>query len=354
MTMDTRYIRQVRLAGFGPEGQAKLARAKVLVVGAGGLGIPVLQYLNAMGVGELGLMDGDVVEESNLHRQVIYKESDVGAFKVKVAASWLQAQNPRTSLKVHSHSLTRENALETLETYDLIIDATDNFAARYLINDACVILNKPFIYGALHGFEGQVGVFNFRGGPTYRCLYPDMPGAHEMPDCNTYGVLGILPGIVGSFQALEAIKVLSGIGEVLSGTLLLYDGLTQQVRKIKFSPNPKEQERKQLEPVYGGACTDRASEITVEDFLRLREKQAVYLIDVRSREEFESGHLSGAVNLPLPQLEQGLSGILPDVPIYLVCQSGLRSRRAMELVRNAQPDRTVFHLAGGMDKLPPL
>jgi molybdopterin/thiamine biosynthesis adenylyltransferase len=202
-----RYIRQTILKGFGAEGQRKLANAKVLVVGAGGLGVPVLTYLNAMGVGTLGIVDADVVSISNLHRQVLFTEAMVGLLKVHAAAEQLQKQNPETKINAYPTFLDLSNALEIIGNYDLVVDATDNFPTRYLINDACVILNTPFVYGALHGFEGQVSVFNYENGPTYRCLFANMPMADAIPDCNENGVLGILPGIVGNLQALEVVKL---------------------------------------------------------------------------------------------------------------------------------------------------
>ncbi|CAG0909668.1 unnamed protein product, partial [Cyprideis torosa] len=201
-----RYSRQTILKDFGSEAQQKLLVAKVLVVGAGGLGVPVLTYLNAMGVGTLGIVDADTISLTNLHRQVLYDEVEIGDSKAKVASMKLKAQNPATELIIHDCFLTVENALSIVGEYDLIVDATDNFPARYLINDACTILKKPFVYGALHGFEGQVSVFNFHGGPTYRCLFPKMPSANEVPDCNEHGVLGVIPGIIGNLQALEAVK----------------------------------------------------------------------------------------------------------------------------------------------------
>src|SRR5690606_29386865 len=249
--MEPRYIRQTQLKGFGPSGQKRLAEAKVLVVGLGGLGLPALQYLNAMGVGNLGLMDRDTIELHNLQRQVLYGDQDVGRPKLAVAHERLRQQNPTTRFRLHDCFLTAGNALEIIRDYDLVVDATDNFPTRYLIDDACVILRKTFVYGALHGFEGQVSVFGHQGGPTYRCLYPKMPGAAELPDCDTHGVLGIVPGIIGNLQALEVVKIVTGIGEVLSGKLLLFDGLAQTYTKIGFKADPVNLGRKELQASYG-------------------------------------------------------------------------------------------------------
>jgi molybdopterin/thiamine biosynthesis adenylyltransferase len=204
MIFPERYSRQIVLKGFGAEAQEKLQHSKVLVVGAGGLGVPALQYLAGMGVGTIGIIDGDTIGISNLNRQVLYYESEVGLTKAGVASKKLFQQNPSINVQTVQAFLSVDNALDIIEKYDLVIDATDNFSARYLINDACVILGKPFIYGAIQEYEGHVSVFNFNGGPTYRCLYPDFPSPGEIPDCNTAGVLGVVPGIIGTHQALEA------------------------------------------------------------------------------------------------------------------------------------------------------
>lgn len=217
MNNSNRYIRQVQLPGFGPEAQQKLLQSSVLVIGAGGLGVPVLQYLTGMGIGKIGIVDGDTISLSNLHRQVLYAQDEIGLPKAEVAARKLLALNPSINIKHYSSFLTVDNALQFVKDYDLIIDATDNFSARYLVNDACVIQNKPFIYGAIHQYEGHISIFNYNDGPTYRCLYPTMPSAAEVPDCNAAGVLGVVPGLIGLHQALEAVKLLTGIAKTLSG-----------------------------------------------------------------------------------------------------------------------------------------
>lgn len=245
-----RYTRQTILKGFGLVGQQKLAKAKVLVIGAGGLGVPVLTYLNAMGVGKIGVVDNDIVSITNLHRQVLYGQSDVGQSKVIAALEKLKAQNSETEIQVYNAFLTTKNALEIISDYDIVVDTSDNFPTRYLVNDACVILKKPFIYGALHGYEGQVSVFNYENGPTYRCFFPNMPKENEVPNCNEHGVLGIIPGIIGNLQALEAVKVITGIGEVLSGKLLIFDGLSQSYQKIKFKLQSENLEIKMLQDFY--------------------------------------------------------------------------------------------------------
>jgi adenylyltransferase/sulfurtransferase len=235
-----RYDKQIALPEVGEAGQQKLAEAKVLVVGAGGLGCPALQYLAAAGIGTIGIVDGDVVNETNLHRQVLYTNSDVGKPKVEVAAERLKQLNPELEIQTYSEFLTASNAMDIVANYDLIVDATDNFAARYRINDVCVKLDKPVVYGAIHRFEGQVSVFNYKGGPTYRCLFPDKPAENQIPNCNETGVLGVLPGIIGTQQATEVLKIILGIGEVLSGKLMTLNLLTNFTRTFEFARNDKQ------------------------------------------------------------------------------------------------------------------
>ncbi len=346
-----RYNRQIILAGFGPEAQEKLFRSKVLVVGAGGLGVPVLTYLNAMGVGTLGIVDNDLVSMSNLHRQVLYSETDVGQSKVAIAIKQLSAQNSETVLTAHKIFLTKENVLKIIAEYDIVVDATDNFPTRYLINDACVILKKPFVYGALHGFEGQVSVFNYKGGPTYRCLFPTMPKSDEVPDCNENGVLGILPGIIGNFQALETVKVITGVGEVLSGKLLLFDGLSNAFQKIRFSVRPENLEIKVLRPTYDFECGIDFNEMDAETFLNLAEFKGVELIDVRTPKEFDRNHLEIAQNIPLSELDIRQNEINFHEKVYVVCQSGVRSKKAIERLLKVRPDADFINLSGGMNQI---
>ena len=346
-----RYQRQTILDDFGPEAQARLGDAKVLVIGAGGLGVPVLTYLNAMGVGTLGAVDADMISLSNLHRQVLYTEQEVGRSKVGVATQKLQEQNPETDIIAHNTLLTLENALELIGAYDLVVDTSDNFPTRYLVNDACVLLKKPFIYGALHGFEGQVSVFNHQGGPTYRCLFPNMPSANEVPNCNEHGVLGVIPGIVGNLQALEAVKVITGIGEVLSGKLLLFNGLEQSYMKIKFSLDPSNLAIVALQDNYEFACDFKAKTIDAEAFLQLVEDAGTQLIDVRTPQEYEQFHFKNAVHRPLDQIEQWKLQLDFDRPIYLLCQSGMRSQKALSIVHAYRPGATLFNVSGGINKL---
>lgn len=348
--MNPRYSRQTQLKGFGEEGQQKLANSKVLVVGLGGLGLPVLQYLNAMGVGTLGLMDQDIVELHNLQRQTLYAEQDIGRLKLEVAHEKLAAQNSTTIFKLYDSFLTKENAIEIISQYDLVVDATDNFPTRYLINDACVLLEKPFVYGALHGFEGHVSVFNYQNGPTYRCLYPNMPSSEEIPNCDENGVLGVIPGIIGTFQALEAVKVLTGIGEVLSGKLLLFDGLGQRSTQINFKLNPKNLKINKLQDSYDFQDCGLVPTITAEAFQSVLEsKQDFLLLDVRTTEEFERQHLPIAVNVPLRELEH--YKIDEEKTTYLICETGMRSETAARMLQEKYPNRQFVNVLGGMKKM---
>jgi len=348
---EQRYTRQTILKGFGEEGQQKLTEAKVLVVGAGGLGVPVLTYLNAMGVGTIGIVDDDIVSLTNLHRQVLYTEANVGKSKVASAIKTLQLQNSATELIGHETFLCVENALEIIQSYDIIVDATDNFPARYLINDACIILNKPLVYGALHGYEGQVSVFNHREGPTYRCLFPDMPKEDEVPNCNEHGVLGIIPGIIGNLQALETVKIITGVGDVLSGELLLYNGLSQTLQKIKFKPVAVNRNITKLQTEYEFACSDTLQSIDSKAFEQLMANENIQIVDVRTETEYSVIHLKNSVNIPLADLETRIDELSLNAPIYFICQSGIRSRKAILTLQNAKLKEDLINVSGGMNNL---
>ncbi len=346
-----RYNRQISLKDFGPNAQQALRESSVLVVGLGGLGVPVLQYLNAMGVGTLGLIDQDTVELANLQRQVIYSEEDIGQSKLAIALQKLKAQNSETTFHSYDSFLVRENALEIIDQYDLVVDATDNFATRYLINDCCVILNKPFVYGALHGFEGQVSVFNYKGGPTYRCLFPNPPTNSEIPNCDENGVLGVVPGIVGNLQALETVKVLTGIGEVLSGQLLLFDGLTQSFQKIRFNSKSANLEISSLQETYDIPVCDNIPSVSPEELKKLLDStDPVQLIDVRTEAEFDDYHLPDAVHIPLDELESRMNEIEFKREVYFLCQSGKRSEAASRMALSNYPSASVFNVSGGLNR----
>ncbi|MBT8235826.1 MAG: HesA/MoeB/ThiF family protein [Bacteroidia bacterium] len=347
--MNPRYTKQVKLKGFGEEGQRKLNESRILIVGLGGLGIPAATYLNSMGVGTLGLVDGDLVEASNLHRQVLFDPGDVDTSKVACVAKKLRLQNPNTRIIEYPEHLTVRNGLKIAANYDLILDATDTFGSRYLINDISVILGIPFIYGALHGFEGQLSVFNYQNGPTYRCLFPEPPHPGSIPSCDEFGILGVLPGIIGTMQALEAVKIASSLGEVTSGNLLLYNGLNSRMESVSLPDRRRASEVETLQEAYGIYCP-------VSDCIRASELHdlvnrgtAVSLIDVRSQEEFSESSLPGAVNIPIEQLEDIFSNTSTTEPTYLICRSGVRSQLAQRLLKEKTGAAIPF-VKGGMNE----
>ncbi|MEK6153803.1 HesA/MoeB/ThiF family protein [Flavobacteriaceae bacterium 3-367] len=345
-----RYIRQTSLKEFGLAAQLKLGEAKVLVVGLGGLGVPVLQYLNAMGVGTLGLVEGDSVDLTNLQRQVLYSENDIGRPKLQVMLEKLKAQNSGTYLHAYDTFLTRDNALRIIAEYDVVVDATDNFATRYLINDTCVILKIPFVYGALHAFEGQVSVFNYKDGPTYRCLFPTMPSTAEIPNCDTHGVLGVIPGIIGNLQALEVVKIITGIGEILSGKLLLFNGLSQSYNKISLTAIPANLNRTRLEDSYGQEPCVSVTSITVNELqTMLSGSKSVQVIDVRTAREYADYKLPLTLNIPLDELENRIQELNLKQTVYFLCQSGKRSEIAIQKLGPKYPETVFYNILGGIN-----
>lgn len=346
-----RYIRQTSLKDFGDESQDLLLKSRVLVVGAGGLGIPVLQYLNAMGVGTLGIVEGDKIEFSNLQRQVIYGEKDIGRAKLEVISDKLRAQNSDTSIIGHDTFLTRDNALAIISEYDIIVDATDNFPTRYLINDACVILGKPFVYGALHGYEAQLSVFNYQNGPTYRCLFPNMPAKEEIPDCNINGVLGVIPGIVGSLQALEVVKIITQKEKILSGILLMYNGLDQSILKINLPGIEENKKIHTLGDYYFSHECEITNSIAVAEFHLLVESEtSLQIIDVRTVTEFGNYHLANTINIPIEEIDNRHSEIDFSNPVYIICQTGNRSRIAQHKLQNIYGNAIIYNVLGGINE----
>lgn len=348
--MNARYQRQTQLYNFGPEAQQKLTDASVLVVGAGGLGVPVLQYLTAMGVGKIGIVDGDIISLSNLQRQVLYDENEVGKSKVNVAAEKLSAQNALVHIEVYPEMLATTNALEILKDYDVVVDATDNFGTRYLINDACVMLKKPFVYGAVQAFEGQVSVFNYQDGPTYRCLFPEPPSANEIPDCNTNGILGVVPGIIGTYQALEVVKMITGIGTPLSGILQMHDFLSNETYQIKLKVNPANKTIMQLQENYAEISCDSSLYVKVEELMDWYYTGKDFtLIDIREPHEFDENHLEKAKLMPVSRLVHQAENLNQNKPILVVCQKGLRSQKAIEQMKKDHPQINIYSLEGGME-----
>lgn len=346
-----RYRRQLQLPGFGEEAQQKLNQARVLVTGAGGLGVPVLQYLTGMGAGTIGIVDGDAISPDNLHRQVLYAEEEVGKGKAETAAAKLGKLNTDVRLETFPVFLSPKNALDIIKDFDLVVDATDNFEARYLINDACVILNKPFVYGAIQQYEGHVSVFNYRNGPTYRCLYPAPPSGDQIPDCNTAGVLGVVPGIIGCRQALEAVKVITDIAPPLSGFLLVFDFLSNEQYKIKLKARPENKAIRSLEERYALSSCAPAGSLTPEQLYQWYVSgKDFFLLDVREQHEYTNAHLEKATLLPLKDLPAKIRNISGEVPVVTLCQQGGRSSRAARFLREQYPDAQIYDLDGGLEK----
>ena len=354
----SRYRRHVQLPEIGAAGQKRLLEARVLVVGAGGLGCPVLQYLAAAGVGTLGIVDSDRVELSNLQRQILFGDADVGQLKAEAAACAVQRQNPEIQCEVHATRLTLANVRELVGAYELVVDGSDNFATRYLLNDACVSLGRPLVSGAIYKFEGQVSVFNYRGGPSYRCLFPRPPASTaEAPNCEATGVLGVLPGLIGCAQATEALKVLlGGLGQVLSGRLWVFDALSFETRFLRF---PRHPERALInldtaDPAdYGDLCQTASAKLTATELRQLltNDTRALpLLLDVREPAEYAAGHLPGALLLPLGELAARAAELPTDRELVLYCQRGGRSATAAAQLRNLPGWQTrVSELAGGYD-----
>ncbi len=338
------YNRHLILDKIGEEGQLKLKQAKVLVIGAGGLGCPVLQYLTAAGVGTIGIIDDDVVDQSNLQRQILYTVDDIGLSKAKTAAKRLSRLNPFVNFKVYQKKLTRENAILVFTNYDIIVDGSDNFSTRYLVNDAAIITNKPLVYGSIFKFEGQVSVFNYQGSGTYRCLYPTPPKPNESPNCSEIGVLGVLPGIIGSLQANETIKIICEIGAVLANKLLIYDSLQMNQMVLKYEKDSKTNVTA-LETDYDFFCGILSKEeISLEELQKNKEKYN--LLDVREIWEREKYHIGGQ-HIPLGELLERLDEVYQNKDLVVFCQSGVRSAKAIEVLSNHHFKAKLLNLKGG-------
>jgi adenylyltransferase/sulfurtransferase len=342
--MSSRYTRQIRLPELGEEGQARLGRGSALIVGAGGLGSPVAIYLAAAGVGRIGLADFDRVDVTNLHRQILYTTSDVGRPKLEAAAEHLRDLNPDVDVVSHDVVLSSANALDVLRDYDVVIDGTDNFPARYLINDACTILGKPNVYGSIFRFEGQAAVFDARGGPCYRCLYPEPPPAHLVPSCAEAGVIGVLPGVIGTIQATEAVKLLAGIGETLLGRLLLFDALRMTFRTIRLKKNCAAHAQVTRLIDYEGFCNPMIEITAKEAAETLRD---IVLVDVREPYEWSVGHVEGALHIPMQQVPARIDEIPRDRDVVVCCRVGGRSARVQQYLQQ-QGYTNVKNMTGGM------
>jgi adenylyltransferase/sulfurtransferase len=329
-----RYDRQILLEEMGIEGQEKLQKASVLVIGAGGLGCPLLSYLTGAGIGKIGVIDGDVVEESNLHRQVIYQQNDIGKNKAQAAAARLNLLNPGVEIQAYPHQLNTQNAVEIILDYDLVIDGSDNFPTRYLVNDCCVALKKTLVFGSIFQFEGQVSVFNYKGGPDYRLCYPEAPAAEEVPNCGESGVLGPLPGMIGSIMANEALKIICGFGTTLSGKLLILNALNYDMQI--FNIQPENPEKDQPGPVK--TKTAAYQEIDIRDLEEWKENAEPFLlIDVREAYEFEE-HNIGGTHISLYDLKEKIDSIPFQHKLVLCCASGAKSRMAVKIINKKRKE----------------
>ncbi|MBX9628448.1 MAG: molybdopterin-synthase adenylyltransferase MoeB [Gemmataceae bacterium] len=366
-----RYDRHVVMPEVGVDGQRKLKAARVLVIGTGGLGSPAALYLAAAGVGTIGLVDFDTVDASNLQRQIIHGTRDVGRSKCQSAADKLRDINPHVNVVLHEERFTSKNAMRIVQNYDIVADGTDNFPTRYLVNDVCVLLNKPNVYGSIFRFDGQATVFHPAHGPSYRCLYPEPPPPGEVPSCAEGGVLGILPGVIGCIQATETVKLILGIGEPLIGRLLHYDALamtfkTYKIRRAKDwplgEPHPTVKglvDYEQFCGVRGGPtpATPLAGEITPE---RLKQRidagEDLFVLDVRNPHEYQICRIPGTVLVPLPDLPARLAEVPRDREVIVHCKSGMRSGKAIELLK-ASGYANLVNLSGGIlawaDKVDP-
>ena len=325
-----RYNRQIILPEVGEKGQGKLGQAKVLIIGAGGLGAAILPYLTAAGIGEIGIIDNDSIEITNLQRQVIYRNDAIGKSKASEAKEMALSLNPSIQINAITDTLNAKNAISLFEYYDIMVDATDNLHTKYLINDACVVTNKPFVYGSVFKFQGQVSVFNFQNGPTYRCLFPDETSNSE--NCVDAGVMGISVGIIGMFQANEVLKMVLGMGNVLSGKLLIYSMLNNEQQKFDFVKNNTiSLSRLDFEKKYNTVL-----EISATEALEHIDNPDVLLLDVRNEEELPKISLPNSIQIPLSDLEENLDQLDSNKMILVYCQSGIRSKKAVEILKKNQ------------------
>ncbi len=350
-----RYSRHLIMPEVGMDGQLKLKAASVLCIGAGGLGSPVAMYLTAAGVGRIGLVDFDVVDYSNLQRQVIHGTPDVGRSKLDSARDTLAAINPEVRIDTHEIALTSANAFDVLGDYDIVVDGTDNFPTRYLVNDACVLLGKPNVYGSIFRFEGQASVFATKDGPCYRCLYPEPPPPGLVPSCAEGGVLGILPGVVGTIQATEAVKLILGVGEPLINRFMIYDALRMKFRELKLRRDPEcpvcgdaptVTELIDYEQFCGvapaPAATTSAQDVDADDDVTVEQLKAgldaqddLFVLDVREEQEYQICRIPGSTLIPLGDLPTRLHELEGRDDMVVHCKSGVRSAKAVKLLREA-------------------
>ena len=341
----SRYSRHIKLSYIGIKGQEKLKAAKVLVIGAGDLGCPVLQYLTAAGIGTIGILDCETVEESNLQRQVLFAQKDIGEAKAKTAALKLKAQNPNANFKVANVSVQKDNILKLIEDFDIVVDCTDNFPTRYLINDACILKKKTLVFGAIHQFEGQVSVFNYKNGPSYRCLFPE---SSDAPNCAEAGVIGVLPGIIGTLQANEVLKIILEIGDILTGKLLSLNALNYEFSIIKF----KKTEASNITTLGDYNCQtiqhNLSKSITAKELAEILQSDTkVNILDVREYFEWDICHIEGASNIPMNLIDECIDEISKEIPTVIVCHRGVRSMNVIHYLE-VKGYTNLINLEGGI------
>ncbi|MBI4931465.1 MAG: molybdopterin-synthase adenylyltransferase MoeB [Bacteroidetes bacterium] len=361
----TRYSRHLLLPEIGIEGQEKIKNSKVLIIGAGGLGCSVLMYLTAAGVGKIGIIDFDTVDETNLQRQVLYDINDVGQLKSEIAKYKLSKQNPLIEIESINSKLSTQNAIEIFSEYTIIVDGTDNFSTRYMVNDACVLSGKTLVSGSIFKFQGQVSVFNYQNskkefGPTYRCLFASPPPAESAPSCSEIGVMGVLPGIIGTLMANEVIKIIASIGKTLSGKILLVDSLTMNFHTIAIERNPEaiksapqsaEAFRKTDYDYFCGIKNNKPPirEISSEKlFSLIASEEKIQLLDVREPNEMPEVSELNDLKVPLGEIEKHIHKIYRDKKVIVICRSGNRSRKAIELLYEKFGFQNLYNLKGGV------
>lgn len=346
-----RYSRQILMDEIGFNGQLKLRNARVLVVGAGGLGCPVLQYLAAAGVGNIGIIDSDLVDETNLHRQILYDAADILKPKAETAAKKIAEINPYINIQVFNERFSKENALEIISDYDFAIDCTDNFPTRFLLNDACVIQDKPFVFGGVHKFEGQVSVFNYKNGPTYRCFIPEEPQNPEGLSCAEVGIIGVVPGIIGCLQANEALKIILNKDEVLSGKLLCIDFLSYNIDQLEIKKNTQIGKIKELGEYSEWNCLtpDNDFDISVHELKKMIiEGRDIKIIDIREQKDFDALHIESSTNIPLQKIISGEFMFPIKGTNVIVCNSG---RKSIQLIKHFNSElgySNLLNLKGGI------
>ncbi len=350
--MNNRYNRHIILSEIGQEGQDKISKAKVLVIGAGGLGCPVLQYLTAAGIGTIGIVDFDVVEISNLQRQVLFGTSSLGKNKAEAAKKRLEDLNEAISIIAYPEKLTHKNAIDLFNQYDIIVDGSDNFATRYLVNDASIITNKPLVFGSIYKFEGQVSVFNYNNGPSYRCLFPSPPEKGTVPNCSEIGVLGVLPGIIGSMQANEVLKIILGLGKALSGELLCYNALNNKTTTLKFNKSESKidtvlSKKKNFHTYHiDEFCEVDNHTISIKEVV---DQANIQIIDVREAHETPKIENLEVTAIPLSELEQSIDKIDSEKQKAIFCQSGIRSKKAVSILKTLEITNCYSIIEGALE-----